>query len=102
MIAARRNALLLSLALVATAVGLVDAVIGGQADFVVVFVLAGLLQAAVLVGLRSGPRPVLLRADLAAWVYEHTAATGEPADRLVDRCVAAYRAGLTAERRDQP
>lgn len=95
--AAPRNVLALVVALLVTSVGMVDAAIGGQVDLVVVLAVAAALQAVALVGLWAGPRPVHLRADLAAWAERHAVATGEPAERIVARCVAAYRAGLTVD-----
>jgi hypothetical protein len=102
MISVQRNVIALVLALLVTSVGLVDAAIGRQGDLVAIFGLAGALQLVALAGLRAGHRPVRLRPDLSAWVDEHAAATGEPAQRLADRCVAAYRAGLTADRGERP
>ncbi len=97
MLPSPRILLVLVGALLVTSVGLVDAAIGGQADLVVVFAVAAALQLVALVGLRAGPRAVHLRTDLAVWADRHAAATGEPTERLVARCVAAYRTGLTAD-----
>ena len=83
-----------------TAVGVVDAVRTDEGDLVLVLsVLLVLLVAALASTLRLR-RAVELRPDLAGWLREQSAATGEPVERLADRCVAAYRAGLTGVRED--
>lgn len=99
MIANHRNALVQLLALLATGASMVETVQGRDWDLTVVLGVVVALQAAVLAGLRTRRRPVGLRADLAGWIEEHAAATGEPAARLADRCVAAFRAGLTTDDR---
>jgi hypothetical protein len=59
-------------------------------------VLAGSIAAvAIGVGVTLRRRPLVrLRPDLLAWADAVTAATGEPAEQLVDRAVSAYRARL--------
>jgi hypothetical protein len=95
-----RTAVLLIVALVVAAVGLVDVVRSGDSDLVLVLTaLATVLVAALILSL-SGRRAVELRPDLATWLRQQSAATGEPVERLADRCVAAYRAGLTGVRED--
>jgi hypothetical protein len=93
-----RTAVLLVIALVVTAVGLVDVVRDGNSDLTLLFIGLLLLQAAALVTAALGHRGVRLRPDLTAWLTRQAAATGEPIERLADRCVAAYRAGLTDDR----
>jgi hypothetical protein len=100
MIRNQRNALVLLLAVLVSLAGIVETVRGRNWDLAVVLGVVVLLQLAVLAGLRAGRRPVSLRADLATWIDEHAVATGEPARRIADRCVAAYRAGLNG--RNQP
>lgn len=95
MIPVHRHAVVLLLSVLVTAVGQVEVIAGRSWDVVAIFALIGLLQLVVLGGLRVGRRPVALRADLATWIDEHAAATGEPASRITDRAVAAYRAGLS-------
>ncbi|MCZ2860613.1 hypothetical protein [Blastococcus sp. VKM Ac-2987] len=86
---------LLLLALAGVLVGLVDASRDGADDLVVLLAaVVVVLSVALWEVLRSRAR-ISLRPDLAAWLRRQGAATGEPADRLADRCVAAYRAGLT-------
>lgn len=96
MIANQRNALVQLLALLVVGASVVETVRGGDWDLTAVLGAVVVLQVAVLTGVWARRRPVGLRADLASWVEEHAAATGEPAGRVADRCVAAYRAGLTA------
>lgn len=97
-----RTAVLLVVALVVTAVGLVDVLRDGASDLTVVFAGLLLLQVAALATTLPGSRAVRLRPDLTAWLDRQAAATGEPVERLADRCVAAYRAGLTGDRQGIP
>ena len=97
-----RTAVLLVVALVATTVGLVDGVRDGDSDLTLLFTGLALVQAAALVTALLGHRGVRLRPDLTAWLDRQAAATGEPVERLADRCVAAYRAGLTDDRQAIP
>ncbi|MCF6734328.1 hypothetical protein [Blastococcus sp. KM273129] len=86
---------LLLLALLGVLVGAVDAARGGDGDLVVLLAAVGVVLAAALVLVLRSRHRIALRPDLATWLRRRAAATGEPADRLADRCVAAYRAGLT-------
>jgi hypothetical protein len=88
------NKLVLILAVVVSAVGAVDAAIGGSMDLVVVFALAALLQLTLLLRLQAHRPAVPLRADLVAWLRDRAAAEGEPMGALADRCLAACRADL--------
>jgi hypothetical protein len=97
-----RTAVLLVLALVLTGVGLVDVVRDGDGDLTALFAALALLEAAALGASVLASRGVRLRPDLTAWLTRQAAATGEPVERLADRCVAAYRAGLTGERQEVP
>ena len=97
-----RTAVLLVVALVATTVGLVDVVRDGDSDLTVLVTGLLLLQVAALATALLGHRGVRLRPDLTAWLARQAAATGEPVERLADRCVAAYRAGLTDDRQAIP
>ena len=96
------TAALLLVALVVTVVGLVDVLREGDGDLSVLFTGLVLLEAAALVSALRGRRGVRLRPDLTAWLTRQAAATGEPVERLADRCVAAYRAGLTGDRQGIP
>jgi hypothetical protein len=97
-----RTAVLLVIALVGTAVGLVDVVRDGNSDLTLLLTGLLLVQAAALATALLGHRGVRLRPDLTAWLERQAAATGEPVERLADRCVAAYRAGLTGDRQATP
>jgi hypothetical protein len=89
--------LLLAAAVLGTAVALVDAVRSGDTDSVVLLSIVLLLLLAVGASLLRVRSAVLLRPDLGTWLRRQADATGEPAGRLADRCVAAYRAGLTGD-----
>jgi hypothetical protein len=97
-----RTAVLLVIALLVTAVGLVDVVRDEDSDLTLLFTGLVLLQAAALATALLGHRGVRLRPDLTAWLTRQAIATGEPVERLADRCVAAYRAGLTDDRQAIP
>ncbi|SOC49585.1 hypothetical protein SAMN05660748_2313 [Blastococcus aggregatus] len=90
-----RTAVLLAVALLPAAVGLVDVLRDGTSDLVVVLAATLLLLAAALASAVRDRHVVQLRPDLAAWLSARSAATGEPVERLADRCVAAYRSALT-------
>ena len=97
-----RTAVLLVIALVGTAVALVDVLRDGNSDLTLLLTGLLLVQAAALATALLGHRGVRLRPDLTAWLERQAAATGEPVERLADRCVAAYRAGLTGDRQATP
>ena len=80
------------------AVGAVDAARGRNGDLFVVFLIVTILQLVLLIRLQTGRREVTLRADLAAWVDDRAALTGEPAEQVVDQCVADQRAALRGSR----
>lgn len=85
--------LALGAALTVTAVGAVATAVDGSWDLFVLFVFVLVCQAGIGIALTGSRRLVSLRADLARWAEERAAVTGEPAPRIVDRCVAAYRDG---------
>lgn len=95
-----RTAVLLAVALVPAAVGLVDVLRDGGTDLVVVLVALLVLLVAALASALGDRRAVPLRPDLLDWLRLQSTATGEPVERLADRCVAAYRAELTGARTD--
>jgi hypothetical protein len=95
-----RTSVLLLVALVVTAVGLVDVLRTGESDLAIVLAVVLVLLAAALITAVQGRRAVELRPDLASWLHQQSAATGEPVERMADRCVAAYRAGLAGNRED--
>lgn len=97
-----RIATALAVAVVAAAAGLADAVSGRAWDLAAVFAVVLAALAVAGASLRSARGAVLLRPDLADWLRMQAAATGEPARRLGDRAVAAYRAGLGTDRDAPP
>lgn len=93
---------LVSLILVVSAVGALDALIGREWDLLVVFVFSMSLQLLLWLRERANRTPVTLRPDLARWLEHHSARTGEPFDDVLDRAVAWYHQGLfVTERLDQ-
>jgi hypothetical protein len=78
-------------------IGAVDAAVGRNWDLLTVFVLLGLLQLVLLLRLSARRPAVPLRADLVRWLRDRAEAEGESPDRIVDRAVSAYRAGLLGE-----
>ncbi|MGY2003698.1 hypothetical protein [Blastococcus sp. SYSU DS1024] len=89
------------MALIGVALALVDALRDADTDLALLLGAVAVVQLAALAACLRGRSAVALRPDLAAWLRRQTAATGEPLDRLADRCVAAYRAGLVGEPRDR-
>jgi len=72
-------------------VGTAAAMLAGSAGFAVLFAVTGLLAATAMLRPRAR-RSVDLRADLAAWLDEVSATTGEPIREVLDRSVSSYRA----------
>ena len=88
------NRTVLVVTVAVAAIGVVDAAVGRNWDLLTVFALVGLLQLLLLLRL-SGRRPAVpLRADLVRWVRDRADAEGESPERVLDRAVGAYRAGL--------
>ncbi|MGY1753361.1 hypothetical protein [Blastococcus sp. SYSU D01042] len=92
--------LLQVVALIGVAVALVDALRDSDGDLALLMAAVAAVQLAALAAGLRGRSAVALRRDLATWLRRQSTATGEPLDRLADRCVAAYRAGLVGEPRD--
>jgi hypothetical protein len=88
------NKLILTLAVLVSLVGAVDATIADAYDLAVVFGLGAILQLALLLRLQARRPAVPLRADLVAWLCDRAAVEGEPIGAIADRCVAACRADL--------
>lgn len=94
-----RSALTIS-AFTAAAVGIVQAI---RQDLPALAVLFGLLAAVLLwmeITARRGRRSIRVRPDLARWLDETSAVTGEAPDELADRCISSYRARLHAHAPD--
>jgi hypothetical protein len=75
-------------------VGAVDAAIAVEPDLVALMVIVAALAVGLLVRNASGRRPMTVRADLARWVRQREALTGDSPDALVDRALAVYRVQL--------
>lgn len=86
--------MLLSLALVATVVGAMDAFVGSEWDLLAVFMLSLTLQSMVWLRQRSTRLDVSVRADLVHWMEHESQRTGEPVEDLIDRAVAWHQHGL--------
>ena len=95
---------LLLLAVAVALVGTVGAILDGDWDLLAVL---GMLVVLLLVlGSRSfGRRPAVpIRVDLAAWLRQRAATTGETLETVADRAVASYRDRLDRDpgQRDLP
>jgi UPF0716 family protein affecting phage T7 exclusion len=92
--------LILLLALVAGVVGFVDAAIGSQWDLAVIFAVVVALDGVLLARHQGRRPPIPVRSDLAGWLRERAATTGEEPEVVADRAIAAYRAGLVGTEPD--
>lgn len=81
-------------ALLIAVVGLIDALRGGEPDLATLFALLCVALAWLVAGASTRRTLVGVRADLARWIEERSALTGEPAERIVDRALADDRARL--------
>lgn len=89
----------LSIGLVVTGVGALDAFISREWDLFVVFLLSMSLQLLLWLRFRANRIPVSLRPDLARWIERQSQRTGEPFDDVLDRAVAWYHNGLFVDDR---
>ncbi len=92
------NSLVLIVATLVSLVGAIDAGVGNEWDLFAVFALVAALQLMLLTQLRAKRPLVPLRSDLVAWLRNEAALTDEPLEKLADRALAAYRAGLVGTR----
>ncbi len=92
------NITLVVITAIVAAVGLVDAIVSGEGDFVAVFGAMVLLLTALLVRTQTSRVRITLRSDLVAWLRRRSASSGEPMDAIADRAVAAYRAQFVSDR----
>lgn len=90
--------LLLTISLVVTGVGALDATVSREWDLLVGFALSGLVQLTIWFRQRAHRLPVTLRPDLTHWLEHQSQESGEPFDDLLDRSVAWYKHGLFRER----
>ena len=81
------------LVLAVAAVGFVVAARTGMAALAVLFGVIGVIVGAGLRRRRTR-RPIHLRPDLARWLDQVSAVTGEPVEDVLDRSVSAYRATM--------
>lgn len=77
-----------------TIIAAVDAAIGGNWDLTVVAAMALALQVAALARLGRRRHQVRLRADLALWLENRAAVTGESSETIVDRALMLFASGL--------
>lgn len=83
--------ILLVAAVLALAIGLADAAVGGEWDLFAVMTLAAIATAAVVARATWSRPAVPLRRDLTAWLRERSQSTGEPMGLIADRAIARYR-----------
>lgn len=82
---------LVSLGLVISGVGALDAFISREWDLLAVFALSIVVQLTIWLRQRASRTPVTLRPDLAQWLDHRAHRTGEPLDDILDRAVAWHR-----------
>ena len=93
---------LLGVSILVASVGALDAARGGHWDQFLLLVVLALLAIVGLVLHATAAQSVEPRADLMAWVNEHAALTDDEPRLVVDRALAAYRAGLVPRDGGQP
>ena len=76
--------------------GFVAAVRVDRAALAVLFAVVALLEVARGATLSRRRRALTLRPDLARWLEDVAATTGEPREEVLDRSVSAYRASMRA------
>lgn len=92
--------LLVTVGIVLSGVGVVDASIDGDWDLLVLFALITLVQAAIWIRQGANRITVTVRPDLAHWIERQSHVTGEPHDDVLDRAIATYKSGMYAD--EQP
>ena len=97
--ARRRLFATLSMIAVLTAVGFIEAWRTEAVGLLVLLAVIEVLTVGIIVTLHSSG-PIMVRADLAAWLDATSAVTGESASVLADRALSAYRATLSDVQRD--
>lgn len=85
---------LLSILLVVSGVGVLDAFISREWDLLAVFVVQSVLVLVVWARHLGHRVPMTLRADLARWMEHEGQRTGEPMESLIDRTVSWHQMGL--------
>lgn len=92
-----RTRLVLLLASVVAAVGVIDALISREWDLLAVFGLTLLLHLTLFAQLSRRRLPVEIRADLVHWLRKRSDETGEPMAALADRAIARYQSAFVEE-----
>ena len=100
MTSTRWHKVLVALAVVPALVGVIDAALSRQVDLLMVFALVALPLLALLVMLQWGQPAVSVRRDLAAWLRDRAALTGEPMDAIANRLIASQQSILGEGERD--
>ena len=85
------NITLVIVTMIVAAVGVVDAIVSGEADFIAVFGVTVVLLGLLLLQTQRTRVTITLRSDLVAWLRRRSATSGEPMEAIADRAVAAYR-----------
>ena len=85
---------LLTIVLVVTGVGVIDAFFSREWDLLAIFALSAVLQATIWFRQRANRIPVTLRPDLEHWLEQESQRSGEPFDDVLDRTVAWHKHGL--------
>lgn len=91
--------LLMVSGIVVTAVGAVDAAIGGEWDLFVLFVVALGTATALVLRLESRRPAIPIRRDLVAWLRDRSSISGESLSAVADRAISTYadRYGVVAD-----
>ena len=83
--------LLVVATIVAAAAGLVDAAIGGEWDLFLVFAILIALGIALATRIEGRRVSIAIRRDLATWLRNRSAVSGESMAALTDRALGAYQ-----------
>ncbi len=83
--------LLVVATIVAAVAGLIDAAIGGEWDLVLVFAILIALGIALATRIEGRRVSIAIRRDLAVWLRNRSAVSGESMTALTDRALGAYQ-----------
>jgi len=83
--------LLITATIVASGAGLIDAAIGGEWDLFLVFAILIALGSALATRIEGRRVSIAVRRDLAVWLRDRSAVSGEPMTALADRALGAYQ-----------
>ena len=86
--------ILLAIVAVVALFGAVDALIIGEPDLLLLFVVILAMTLILLVRAIQARRAIRLRPDLGRWLRTRGRITGEPANEIADRAMANYRQQL--------